>query len=70
MTKRTPSSPTYLPAVRRMKDCTLAPCGFGCAGASIFDRLKSIDAAIEMLCQERKTLIAQLETFIRGDGEE
>jgi hypothetical protein len=53
-----------------MKDCTLAPCGFGCAGASIFDRLKSIDAAIEMLCQERKTLIAQLETFIRGDGEE
>jgi hypothetical protein len=32
--------------------------------------LKSIDVAIEMPCQERKTLIAQLETFIRGDGEE
>jgi hypothetical protein len=53
-----------------MKACTLPPCGFGCGGASIFDRLKSINVAIEMPCQERKTLIAQLETFIRGDGEE
>jgi len=40
------------------------------SGAFIFERLKSIDSAIETLSQERRALVAQLETFIRGDGEE
>jgi uncharacterized protein YaaN involved in tellurite resistance len=38
--------------------------------ASIFDRLKSIDSAIEELRQERRALIARLEAFVRGEGEE
>jgi len=36
-----------------------------CTSASIFDRLKWIDSAIETLRQERQTLIAQLEVLAR-----
>jgi hypothetical protein len=32
--------------------------------------LKSIDSEIETLRQERQSLIARLETFVRGEGEE
>ena len=39
-------------------------------GAPIFERLKSIDSEIETLRQERRALIARLETFVRGEGEE
>lgn len=41
-----------------------------CTGASVFARLKSIDSEIETLRQERQSLIARLETFVRGEGEE
>jgi len=38
--------------------------------ASIFERLKSIDSEIETLREERQSLIARLETCVRGEGEE
>jgi hypothetical protein len=40
------------------------------SGASIFERLKLIDSAIEMLRQERQALIAQLEVLALEKDEE